>query len=160
MADNDQGVPYHTLLLPNGLSFLRLALAPLILWPCLTIPVHPVTAPVFALILAGLSLSDWLDGWVARRRNLCTRLGRMLDFLADLSLLTFLAIGLYLAGTIPATLLWLLVVRYPLLLIGVIVLYFARGPAPLPPTIIGRTTTFATSVLLVVIAFKPLLPTT
>ena len=84
----------------------------------------------------------------------------MLDFMADLSLLTFLAIGLYLAGTIPATLLWLLVVRYPLLLIGVIVLYFARGPAPLPPTITGRTTTFATSVLLVVIAIKPLLPTT
>ena len=160
MADYDQGVPHHSLLLPNGLSFLRLALAPLILWPCLTIPVHPVTGPVFALILAGLSLSDLLDGWLARRRNLCTRLGRMLDFLADLALLTFLAVGLYLAGAIPGSLLWLLLVRYPLLLIGVLVLYFARGPAPLPPTIIGRMTTFATSVVLLVIAFKLLLPTT
>ena len=159
MADNDQGVPHRSLLLPNGLSFMRLALAPLILWPCLTSPVHPVTGPVFALILAGLSLSDWLDGWVARRRNLCTRLGRMLDFLADLALLMFLACGLYLAGAIPGSLLWLLVVRYPLLLIGVLVLYFARGPAPLSPTIIGKVTTFATHVVLLVIAVKLLLPT-
>jgi cardiolipin synthase (CMP-forming) len=159
MVDNDQGVPHHSLLLPNGMSFLRLALAPLILWPCLTTPVHPRTGPVFALVLAGLSLSDLLDGWLARRRNLCTRLGRMLDFLADLALLTFLAVGLYLAGTISATLLWLLVVRYPVLLVGVIVLYFARGPAPLPPTIIGKVTTFATHVVLLVLALKLLLPT-
>ncbi len=159
MADNDQGVPHASLLLPNGLSFLRLALAPLILWPCLMIPVHPVTGPVFVLILAGLSLSDWLDGWVARRRNRCTRLGRMLDFLPDLALLMFLACGLYLAGAIPGSLLWLLVVRYLLLLIGVLVLYFARGPAPLSPTIIGKVTTFATHVVLLVIAFKLLLPT-
>ncbi len=159
MTENDQGVPHRSLLLPNGLSFMRLALAPLILWPCLTLPVHPVTGPVFALILAGLSLTDWLDGWVARRRNRCTRLGRMLDFLADLTLLTFLAFGLYLAGEIPGSLLWLLVVRYPLLLTGVLVLYFARGPAPLSPTIIGKVTTFATHVVLLVIAVKLLLPT-
>jgi phosphatidylglycerophosphate synthase len=159
MVDNDRGVPHDNLLLPNGLSFLRLALAPLILWPCLTNPVHPVTGPVFTLFLAGLSLTDWLDGWIARSRNLCTRLGRMLDFLADLSLLTFLAVGLYLADVIPGMLLWLLVVRYPLLLIGVIILYFARGPAPLAPTLIGRTTTFATSILLLVIALKQLLST-
>jgi len=160
MAENNQGASYHRLLLPNGLSFLRLALAPLILWPCLTIPVNPESGPIFALVLAGLSLSDLLDGWIARRRKLCTRLGSMLDPLADLALLTFLAVGLYLAGAIPGTLLWLLVVRYPLGVIGVIVLYFARGPAPLSPTIIGRTTTFVTNVLLLVIAFKILLPTT
>jgi cardiolipin synthase len=159
MADNDQGVPYHSLLLPNGLSFLRLALAPLILWPCLTIPVHPIAGPVFALILAGLALSDLLDGWFARRRKLCTRLGRMLDVLADLALLTFLAIGLYLAGAIPGSLLCLLIVRYPLMSIGVTILYFARGPAPLTPTSIGRITTFAIHVVLLVLAFKLLLPT-
>jgi len=159
MVDNDRGVPYHNLLLPNGLSFLRLALAPLILWPCLTTPVNPLTGPAYAFILAGLSLTDWLDGWIARSRDLCTRLGRMLDFLADLSLLTFLGVGLYLAGAIPGTLLWLLVARYPLLLIGVIILYFTRGPAPMPPTFIGRATTFAISVLLLVIALKLLLPT-
>ena len=83
----------------------------------------------------------------------------MLDHLADLALLTFLAVGLYLAGAIPGSLLWLLVVRYPLMLIGVLVLYFASGPAPLIPTTFGKVTTFVIHVVLLVLAFKLLLPT-
>lgn len=157
MADDDRGMPHHSLLLPNGLSFCRLAMAPMVLWPCLAIPVHPATGPVFAVFLAGLSITDLLDGWVARRQKLITRLGRMLDILADLALITFLAVGLYLAGAIPESLLWLLVVRYPVLLIGVLVMYFARGPTELRPTTIGKTTTFAANLLLLVIAFKLLL---
>ena len=159
MVDDRHGMPYQRLLLPNGLSFFRLALAPLVLWPCLQVPVYPVAGPVFALFLAGLSLSDLLDGWVARCQKLYTRMGRMLDFLADLALLTFLAIGLYLAGAIPGPLLLLLVVRYPILLIGVLVMYFVRGPGPLRPTLIGRATTFVISVVLLVFAFKILLQT-
>lgn len=159
MVNDDHGMPHQCLLLSNGLSFFRLALAPLVLWPCLQIPVHPVAGPVFALFLAGLSLSDLLDGWVARRQNLYTRMGRMLDFLADVALLTFLAVGLYLADVIPGPLLLLLVVRYPVSLIVVIITYFARRPAPLRSTFIGRAMTFATSVVLLVIAFKTLLPT-
>ncbi len=160
MVDDSYGMPHQSLLLSNGLSFFRLALAPLVLWPCLQVPVYPVAGPAFALFLAALSLSDLLDGWVARRQKLYTRMGRMLDYLADLALLTFLAVGLYLAGVIPGPLLLLLAVRYPILLIGVLVMYFARGPAPLRPTFIGRATTFATSIVLLVIAFKTLLPTT
>ncbi len=157
MVDDVQGAPHQYLLLPNAVSFMRLALAPLALWPCLTLPIHPVTGPVFALVLTGLSLSDLLDGFIARRQNLCTRLGRSLDFLADMALLTFLAIGLYLAGVLPVSLLWLLAVRYPLMMIGVLVLYFARGPAPLSPTVIGRVTTFATHAVLLVLATRLLL---
>lgn len=77
---------------------------------------------------------------------------------SDLALLTFLAIGLYLAVVIPGPMLLLLVVRYPILLIGVLVKHFARGPAPLRPTLIGGATTFATSIVLLVIAFQTLLP--
>jgi len=158
MANNPEGVPHDSLLLPNGLSFLRLALAPLVLLPGLAMPVHPVTGPAFVVLLVGLSVSDVVDGWLARHRKICTRLGGMLDSLADLALLTFLAVGLYCAGAIPQSLLWLLIVRYPLLLIGVLVLYFARGPAPLAPTIIGKVTTFATSIVLLSVAVTLLVP--
>ncbi len=158
MVDDSQGMPHQSLLPANGLSFLRLALAPLVLWPCLQVPVNVITGPIFVVFLAALSLSDLLDGWLARRQKSCTRMGRMLDVLADLALLTFLAAGLYLAGVIPGPLLLLLIVRYPVLLIGVLVLYFVRGPRPLRPTLIGRATTFATSIVLLTIALKTLLP--
>lgn len=159
MVDDSSGRPHHSLLLPNGLSFVRIALAPLLLWPCLQVPVNPAIAPVFAMFLAALTVSDLLDGWVARRLDICTRLGRMLDVLADMALLTFLAIGLYLAGVIPGLLLSMLILRYPVLLIAVLVLSFARGPASMQPTWIGKATTFSISVVLLAVSFKTLLAT-
>ncbi len=53
MVDDSDGMPHQSLLLPNGLSFFRLALAPLVLWPCLQLPVYPVAGPIFALFLLG-----------------------------------------------------------------------------------------------------------
>jgi phosphatidylglycerophosphate synthase len=157
MVDDSKGQPHQSLLLPNGLSFVRIALAPLVLWPCLQMPIHPVTGPVFAFFLAVLTVSDLMDGWVARRLDICTRLGRMLDVLADMALLTFLAVGLYLAGVIPGLLLVILIVRYPVLLVVVLVLSFAQGPASMRPTWIGKATTFAVSVVLLAVTFKTLL---
>jgi cardiolipin synthase len=157
MADTEDGLKEIRFSAPNQLSFMRLALAPLVLLPCLTTPVHPLTGPVFIVFITAMSVSDALDGWVARRRGISTRLGQMLDYLADLAFLTFLTIGLYLAAAIPGSLLWLLIVRYPLTLIGALILYFTRGPAPLNPTFIGRATTLVTSIVLLLIAFRFLL---
>lgn len=154
MVDDENGVPRQSLLLANGLSFSRLGLAPLVIWPCLQGPVDSATAPYFALFLILLSLSDLLDGWVARRQKLCTRMGRMLDVLADLAFITFLAAGLYMAGIVPAPLLLLIIVRYPLLLVAVLVMYFQRGAAPLRPTFIGKLTTFTSSIVLLIFASK------
>lgn len=159
MVDDDDGMPRQSLLLPNGLSFSRLALAPLVLWPCLQVPIYPAAGLFCVFFLVALSLSDLLDGWLARRRRHCTRMGRMLDVLADQALLTFLAVGLYMADVIPGPLLMLLVIRYPVSLLGVLIVYFVRGPAPLRPTYIGRMTTFATSIVLLAIAIKTLLST-
>ena len=157
MVDDSHGMPHQRLLLANGLSFMRLALAPLIIWPCLQIPAHPVTRSIFALCLNTLLVSDLLDGWLARRNDQCTRLGRMLDVIADMAILTFLAIGLYLAEIIPGPLLLLLIVRYPTLLIVLLVLSFARGPITMRPSIIGKVTTFATSVVLLGLTFQTFL---
>lgn len=157
MVDDAAGRPYDRFLLPNAFSFLRLGLAPLVLWPCLSAPVHPVTGHIFLLFLALLALSDVLDGWLARRQNAATRMGGMLDSLADSAFLTFLAVGLYVAGALPAALFALVVLRYCGLPVVVLLLYFTRGPAPLQPTIIGKMACFATNTVLLIVAFTQLL---
>ncbi len=157
MVDDARGGPRSELLLPNGLSFLRLGLAPLVLWPCSSVPTHPSTAPVFALTLVLLALTDAVDGWIARRRGVETRMGRMLDPLADVAFLTFLAVGLFAAGVLPTSLFALLMLRYPGALVGVVALCFLRGPGPLRPTVIGRATSLVTSAVLTAFALARLL---
>ena len=152
MVDDSSGRPHVRLLLPNALSFLRLGLAPLVMWPCLSIPTHPATAPVFASIVFALALTDVLDGSLARGSGSETRMGRMLDPLADMALATFLAIGLLRAGVLPTPLFALIMVRYPGALLGVVALYFTRGPIPLRPTAVVRATALAANIVLIVAA--------
>ena len=68
--------------LPNVITLIRIVLAPVIaaiLW-------QPPSAFLGALAL-GLfcfaGFSDWLDGWMARRLNIVSSVGRMLDPIAD-----------------------------------------------------------------------------
>jgi len=157
MVDNDSGKPHMRLLLPNGVSFLRLGLAPLIMWPCLSVPTYPATAPVFATFLVALALSDVMDGFLARHFECKTRMGRMLDPLADTALATFLAIGLLDAGVLPLLLFALIMVRYPGALLGVVALYFTCGPMPLRPTTVVRATALAANVVMIGAALALLL---
>lgn len=157
MADSGDGIRHERFSAPNQLSFMRFALAPLVMLPCLAMPVQPAAAAVFALFIAGMSASDILDGWVARRWGYSTRLGKMLDYFADLAFLSFLAVGLYRAAAIPALLLWLLIARYPLSILGALIMYFRYGPVELNPTVIGRVTTLFVSILLLLITFRLLL---
>ena len=46
---------------------------------------------------------------------------------------------------------------FAVLLIAVLVMSFLRGPVSMRPTMIGKTTTFATSVVLLALTFKTLL---
>jgi phosphatidylglycerophosphate synthase len=64
---------------PNALSAARLVGSPLLLWMSPQLELHWTIA-----IFAVLGLTDWLDGFLARRWNQTTEFGSMLDGLADL----------------------------------------------------------------------------
>ncbi|NIP15201.1 MAG: hypothetical protein GWM88_10970 [Pseudomonadales bacterium] len=67
--------------LPNLISILRLLCAPALLW--LTMQ---GLASVFAWVLIGAWLSDLADGWLARSFGWVSRLGAMLDSVADIAM--------------------------------------------------------------------------
>ncbi len=157
MIEDAAGAPRERLLVPNGLTFARLALAPLVIaW--VDSPSHPFGRAAVVAFVIGMSATDVLDGWLARRRAECTRMGRMLDLLADVVWVTCLTVALYRVGAVSAWLAALVVARYPIVLVAVLGLYFAKGPSELKPTIIGRAATFAVSGFLIAMTIARMLP--
>lgn len=65
--------------IPNLLSLLRLCMIPLIIWLYCTQKNYALTGVV--LVLSGLT--DMVDGYIARRFNMVTDLGKALDPVAD-----------------------------------------------------------------------------
>lgn len=79
--------------LPNAITLGRIALTPLIAWlPFTTSWTARLIAFVLFLIAA---ITDYWDGHLARKRNLVTDLGRLLDPLADKLLLVATLIPMY-----------------------------------------------------------------
>ncbi len=67
--------------LPNGITMIRMAMIPVILW--FTYFESRRASFIAALLFAVIGATDFLDGWVARRRGLVTVIGKFLDPLAD-----------------------------------------------------------------------------
>ncbi len=160
------GSPYRRFLWPNGLSFLRLALAPLAIWPILVLPLSPGRDASFLqvplrLLFAGLLLfllaTDLLDGMTARLLDQRSLLGRVLDPLADLVFLSAIGLALYRLDILSGLLLGALVARYPGSLLVAVILYFVRGPALITATALGKLTTAMTAVFLALATMAVLL---
>ena len=93
--------------LPNSLTVTRIFLVPLLVVVLLTkfegrqilgVPNEIVGAVIFALA----SLTDWADGYLARRRKQITPLGQMIDPLADKLLILAALISLVQMDLAPA----------------------------------------------------------
>lgn len=129
---------------PNAITLVRLLLA----WPLY----QALDAGHFAraaLLAAIAGASDVLDGWLAKRYGWVTRLGGMLDPIADKVLVLAAFVGLYGAGLVPAWLLLLVVARDLVIVGGALAYRLLIGPFDPAPTLSGKLTTFAQLSLLV-----------
>ena len=79
---------------PNTLSLIRILLAPVFLYLFLSDSPGLVAASFFVYSVA--ALTDWYDGWYARRYGFKTRWGQFIDPLADKILTSAAFIGFYL----------------------------------------------------------------
>ena len=91
--------------LPNSLTLFRVACIPVLVL-LLFFP-HKVTSFLAAVVFGLASLSDLLDGFVARRQQLVTNFGKFLDPLADKLVVSAALIMLIPLGRAPA---WMVVV--------------------------------------------------
>ena len=126
----------RVLTLPNVLSVLRLVGVPLFLWAILS--EHDVIALV-VLMLSGIS--DYLDGKIARRFGMESRLGQLLDPFADRLYIATTLFGLAWREIIPWWLVLALVGR-EVLLAGVLWWIKRYGQTGLPVHFVGKAATF------------------
>ncbi len=141
--------------LPNFLTLLRIFLVPLFAFFILRGDVLEGL-----LVFAGASLTDGLDGYIARAYDRRTRLGALLDPLADKILLLTAYLLLAFLKTLPLWLSAVVVIRDLIILSGIACLYSVHGTIDFSPTLLGKTTTVAqlTTVFLTLLGdFVPLL---
>lgn len=86
--------------LPNSLTFFRILLVPILVVVLLTEFEGKEFVGLGLFLLA--ALTDWLDGFIARRFGLITRLGKLLDPAADKILTSAAFISLVEMGSAPA----------------------------------------------------------
>ena len=123
--------------IPNLLSLFRLLLIPVFL--VLLLNAQYLWA---LLVLVASSLTDFVDGYVARHFNQVTRVGQLLDPAADRLFIFSTLIGLAWTGFIPWWLAGVIFGReFLLLIVGVILANFGYGPLPVHH--LGKMGTFA-----------------
>ena len=122
---------------PNLLSTARLAGVPVFLWLVLG-PEEDAWA-LGVLMLSGIT--DFLDGYLARKLDQRSTLGELLDPVADRLYIVAVVVGLALRDIVP----WWLAVILPLrdaLLWGLVPLLRTRGYSALPVHFMGKAATF------------------
>ncbi len=133
----EPGVTDRVWTIPNLLSVLRLVLVPVFAWLLIT---HRDGAALLVLCVSGFS--DYLDGTLARRWGQVSRVGQLLDPLADRLYILSTLVGLGYRHVIPWWLVILIVGRDVLLAFTVPVLG-RHGYGPLPVHFLGKAATFS-----------------
>jgi cardiolipin synthase len=123
--------------IPNLLSFLRIALVPVFLWLLLN---EMFLSAIVVLMIAGIT--DFLDGYLARKLNQMTKLGKVLDPVADRLYIFATLLALSITGNIPWWLAAMVIGRDILMLISLPALA-SLGYATLPVHYLGKASTFA-----------------
>ncbi|KIO20633.1 hypothetical protein M407DRAFT_81344 [Tulasnella calospora MUT 4182] len=113
--------------IPNFLTLTRIAACPVLGWSIVTGNFELATGLV---IYAGFT--DLLDGWLARRFNMGTVLGSILDPAADKALMTTLTVSLAMNGLLPLPLAVIIIGRDVLL--GISAFYWRYISLPPPKT--------------------------
>ncbi len=125
------------LTIPNVLSFIRILLIPVFFSLIIHRPTTQAGLVLFVLVVA----TDWVDGYVARRTNTVSELGKVLDPVADRLAIAAGLIALVIRGAFPLWAALLILVRDVLLLVGGAVV-LAGTHVRIDVRFIGKVATF------------------
>lgn len=138
--------------IPNLLTVFRIFLVPVYLYIFFSNIQNRIFISGLIFILAGIT--DLLDGYIARKYDLVTDLGALLDPAAD-KLMTFaVLISFTYAGLIPYWIIIALGVKEILLILGGGILYLFKGNQVLPSNKYGKLATVSFYAATLSVVFK------
>src|SRR5688500_14773751 len=147
--------------LPNSLTIARMVLVPLLVVVLLTefegrriagMPKELVAAAIFGIA----SITDWLDGYLARRRRQVTWLGQILDPIADKLLISAVFISLVQLNLAPAWMVAIIIGR-EFAITALRSLAYSRG-VTIPASPLGKIKmgSQVTAILLLILGWGPI----
>ncbi|HEY7306722.1 MAG TPA: CDP-alcohol phosphatidyltransferase family protein [Bryobacteraceae bacterium] len=139
--------------LPNFITFLRLLSSPVLVWLLIQ---SRFRAALALVLFAGLT--DWFDGFAARRFGASGKLGAILDPLADKSLLVVLFLTLGVLRFIPLWLVTLTVLRDLVIVAGAGLLRLFRDIRTFAPSLLGKVSTFFQIVFILLVLLQAAFP--
>lgn len=137
--------------IPNVLSIIRLLLIPGFAYFFFSPMEHGVR--IATVIFAAAGLTDILDGYIARRFNLVTRLGTMLDPLADKLMLLTVLLSVTIRNQVPFWVAIVVVIKETLMMLGAIILYNEHDIV-VPANRFGKMSTFIFYIAILSVAFE------
>jgi cardiolipin synthase (CMP-forming) len=145
-------VSSRVLTVPNVLSFVRLLLIPVFLVLLIT---EQYLGALITLVVS--SVTDFVDGYIARHFDQVSRLGQLLDPAADRLFIFSTLVGLAIRGFLPWWLVAVIVARDVLLVVlGVLLAQHRYGPLPVHH--LGKMGTFALLVAMPVLVLGAAFP--
>jgi len=140
MARRDED---RILTLPNAISIARLCLVPVFLW----LLFGSQDREGAGWLLGGLGATDWIDGFAARHLGQVSRLGKVLDPVADRVLLGAAVVAILVDGSAPLAVGLAVVVREALVS-GAVVALALLGARRIDVQWVGKAGTFCLMVAL------------
>jgi cardiolipin synthase len=125
------------LTVPNLITVVRLACLPIFVWLLLS----EQNRAAASVLLGAIGATDWVDGYIARRFNQTSTLGKVLDPVADRLLFFTALIAILIDGSAPRWVCWAVLIREVVISVATLLLA-ALGARRIDVTRAGKTGTF------------------
>ncbi|HEX4750742.1 MAG TPA: CDP-alcohol phosphatidyltransferase family protein [Bryobacteraceae bacterium] len=139
--------------IPNIITLFRVFAAPVAAWLLAQARYREALALV---ILAGLT--DWFDGWAARKLKASGKTGIIFDPLADKILLVVLFVELAVIHLIPLWMFLLAIIRDLVIVVGALLVRIFRNVHKFVPSIWGKISTFFQIMLVLMVLLDAAFP--
>ncbi len=132
--------------IPNIITMFRIATVPVLI-----VLLHDLQYGWAFLVFLISGISDGLDGFIAKRFNMASELGAILDPLADKALIFSSYLMLMILGDLPFWLFLTVIFRDVLILVGSLIYVAFNGQVKMAPSYLSKLNTFMQISLVVAI---------